>query len=650
MKHRPAISVIAALCLLTSSAARGAPSVGYHTRVQTESWIPIPVSDMEQAISAKVLEVLSADGLLRFERAAIDARTHQPRLTGKDLQLEIFAELVEDAGNFSVILSLSPVSRSELPSFVASDTASISQLRQPAKDRKATIFSRMMQAARRAAERLQQAVRSRQGLFQRRAVPGAEALDTDLSQLMTWGRIQPPKVRPTGKDLSAFANSALPVDQRIKAGWRVARQAFDNAEVRHALEHAAIFDVNARLRQEVLRMLEPASRNHAFTQRVILAVARQDVDPDVRSRAVELSKGFFGLSPTQTLQTWVTLLGSKVAELKQRTFESLVQHLSARPDTPNLDLGVLSCLRRIQVLKQGRRRKERCLTLLRKIPPPRSANVLLGYLSLPLDSARTDLPDDRGRGPFARAVKMSLSGNCRLNALWHALQKQLPRSQDPQTTAILLGAMIRIQATPELVGRYAELVQAEGEEAFADYKRSTLRKVVAEDLKMALRKNQPPWNVLGWDAVRQLAERHIPRIKSAASSRAKYWLRAELEIFERLLQSVGERQRQKHRVALGRYLYPGAPPAVNLEAIDHLTGCALQDASQQDCADALGWLALAYDGRIRRHAVAAIYGLLRQTRQPLRQKAASALEASLEALTKRYQNPSCQENLCQTPH
>jgi hypothetical protein len=649
MTDRAAASLVLLALILAATPAHAAPTVGYHARVQTVSWIPIPVADIEQTISAKVLEVLSADGLLRLERAKIDSRTREPKTAGMDLMLEIFGEIVEDAGNFSVILSLSPVGRSGLPSFVASDTCSISRLKVAAKGRKAVIFSRMVQAARQAAERLQRAVRSRQGLLQQGTLPGAGQRDTDLSQMMTWGRIEPPRVRPTGVELATFASSAAPVAARIAAGWRVARQAFDNANVRHVLEHAALFDVNARLRQEALRMLEPASRSHAFTQRVILAVARQDVDPGVRSQALELSKGFFGLSATQTLQTWVYLLGSKVAELNQRGFASLAQHLAARPDTPNLDLGVLSCLRRVQVLEQGRRRKERCLRLLDKIPPPRSTNVLLGYLSLPLDSARTDLPDERGEGPFSSAVKMALEGGCRLDALWHVLYSQLRHSSDPQTTAVLLGAMLRIHATPELVGRHAELLRAPDEQELRDPKQSKLRRAVAEDFAVALRKKQPPWNVLGWAAIRQAVEQHLPRLREGATSRDQYWLRAELRRFERLLKQLGQQEQLKHRVALARHLRPGAPPDVEPEAIDHLTRCALQggEEARQDCAEALGWLVLTYRGRVRRQAVAASYGLLRQTRHPLSQKAAESLQTTLGTLTRRYRNPS--ESPCEPP-
>jgi hypothetical protein len=172
-----------------------------------------------------------------------------------------------------------------------------------------------------------------------------------------------------------------------------------------------------------------------------------------RSHALDLSEGFFGLSAIQTLQTWVYLLGSKVAELDARSFDSLVQHLSARPDTPNLDLGLLSCLRRLEVLREGRAGKERCLDLLLRVPPSRRTNVLLGYLALPLDAARTDLAHNDGDGPFSRALRLFLRGGCRLDALWHVLDRQLGRSSDLQLTAILVGAMLRISATPELVGR-----------------------------------------------------------------------------------------------------------------------------------------------------------------------------------------------------
>ena len=114
--------------------AEAALSAGYVVKVRTVSWIPIRVPDLEHAISAEAVSVLSGGGMLKLERGT----------KGKSLDMKLFVggEVVEDAGNFTVTLSIRPLKDPGLPSFVTAGTVSISG------KSKARMFKSIISAAR----------------------------------------------------------------------------------------------------------------------------------------------------------------------------------------------------------------------------------------------------------------------------------------------------------------------------------------------------------------------------------------------------------------------------------------------------------------------------------------------------------------------
>ena len=597
------------LLLLLPASAVAAPAVAYHVRARTVTWIPIRLPDLEHGIGSKVVAVLGKGGILRLSRATMNKKTSRLDLSRADLLLEISGEVVEEAGNFTVTLALRPVRDAGLPTFVTASTVSISG--KP----KQVMYTRIISAAQKAAQKLRAAL----GSHAEFAGAGKPVTAVSADQLFDWGRVMPPRARVSGRDMATFANTRLSWQARKEAAFRLAALAHDNADVRHLFERAALTDPDKFTRLYSVRMLEPSSRTYPFTQKVILSVLREDATPDVKSRAFSLSRHFFGLSPHATAQTWVQLLTSRVAEFDNGSFAELTKLMGFRvDDMPNLDLGLAGCLKQQEVLAEGRRRKEKCLGIVEKVPPGRRTAILLSYLNQPLTELANDLPDRWRGGPFGTAIRLAFKDLCKRKTLRAVLTRLLEESLDVLTKAEIIQQMANDQLTPAVISAAAAI--------YAETPERSVRTKILRVLEAPRRKHEAPWGVLAWPAARAAAEK---------------LLEGQLERHQQrnmtsLVKSLGELEGQAHKTGLRKFLRLDGPPAPG--AVDHFVRCLLTRTSrraQRDCAGGLRWLALSFPQR-RRLAVAAIFGLLTQTRVKLHSWAKSNLRSTIRKLGYQY--------------
>lgn len=579
MRSLPTVVCALALALLVSPLpAQAALSTGYRVKVRTVSWIPIRITDLEHAISSEVVSVLSGDGLLKL------VQLKAGKGAGQDMRLTVNGEVVEDAGNFTVTLSIRPNRDASLPSFVTAGTVSIS------KQSRAVMFKRISAAARSAAKRMAAAMGAHPAVLGRL---GGRARSAEAPpEMFEWGKVSPLPVKAASKDVATFINGRLPWQKRKEAGFRISGLALDNADVRHAIERVALTDPDPTTRYYAVRFLEPSSRVHRFTQQVLLAVAREDADPKVKSVALDLSPSFMGLSSRETLQTWVQLLTARVADLKNRDLGSLIKQLSYRPNTANLDLGLLHCLRQQEVLREGRDRKERCLELVEMLPPERRSAILLGYLGQPISDLNNDLPGRHRGGPFEDAVKIAFRVPCQPWTLRKHVWRLLKEGNDDKVALMLLTELSRHQYTPALVKAVARRLARASEDRERYHWMSLLEQVT--------RSHKQDWHVLAWSTARKEAARLMDSA-SVDERRAK-----ELK---RLVERLEKLEQEKHKVGLRRHLRSERAPAAS--AVRYLSECVKGEAdprAQADCAAALGWMAKEYVS-LRAPALAALKSL-----------------------------------------
>ncbi len=594
------------LALITPAPAHAGLTAGYRVKVRTVSWMPIRIPDLEHAISAEVVSVLSGEGLLKLSEMSRKRK-------GYDLRLYVNGEVVEDAGNFTVTLSIRPQKDPTLPSFVTAGTVSISG------KKRAVMLKRITAAARGAARRMAGAMRSHPALLGRLG-RRAQAPGFSKAELFQWGRVAPLPVKAASKDVATFMNGRLSWHKRKEAGFRISGLAYDNADVRHAIEKVALTDPDPTTRYYAVRFLEPSSRAHRFTQQVLLAVAREDADPKVKSAALSLSTTFVGLSGRQTLQTWVQLLTSRVADLKNRDLKAVLKQLSYRPNTPNLDLGLLRCLRNQEVLREGRDRKEACLDLVEKLPPERRAAILLGYLSQPLSALNNDLPGRHRGGPVAEAVGTAFRTPCQPRALRKQIWRLLKEGNDERLALPLLTALAEHQYTPAVARAVAEQLGRASDRSIR-YKFKSLLERVA-------RAHKPDWNVLAWRTARKEAGRLMRAMDERDARDMK-------RLVERLDKLIAE---QKHKLGLRKHLRAEGTPRAS--AVGYLTSCVEDQEDPRakgDCAAALGWLAKT-SPKLRAAAVDAMKALQQESSERrVQSRLKSALHRLDRILTRRRQ-------------
>lgn len=609
--ERPTATLTFALILLgglCQTSWANPVEVAYELRVSTESWMPIRQEDTGRAMADKVLEVLSASGKLRLTPLQRNPLTLQPMPSPAKLLLTIHGDVVGEAGNFSVTLTLRPLRGSDLPSFAAAATVSISKLP------KHQMYLRMVSAAENAAQRMQKALVSRLSVIESER----RATAVSAKGLFDWGKLTIPKPRINSNDMRLFANRSAKRDDRLAAGRRLSGLAYDRPHIRHLFERVLLNDRDPVMRHYAFRFLIPSSRKYRLTQQIILSVARNDGDKDLRHRAFDLSPSFLGLSLHETLQTWVLLLYAKPTEFERTA--TLAKILGSRPNVPNLDLALAACLTQTEVFKhKGQERKKACLNLADQLPPARRARLTSKHLEKAL--ANTTKIDPYG--PFAKAAQMMRNAGCEEQTkLQTMLLSGLNRIRDAESQEELLKALAGTYPRPFVVQSYIDLLHTTKEPR-------VFRELLA-GLSAVSRLRYPPWGVLSWQKVKEAAEKVVagsadtqlvwdPRFRPAQQQRRLKNFRGEAKS---ILSRMSRLESNAPRRELGRHLNADETPRPS--ALGYFRKCMLtmgndkakNDKAKRDCAAGLRWLALHYP-KSRREAVATVQGLLQNPDRPV---------------------------------
>lgn len=354
--------MILELLTLMTVAAGEPPAVKYAVKVETRSWEPIAIKEVEKFVEAAATAELTKTKSMRLERASFaDVRKG-------DYSIAILGRFVEEAERFSVYLTFGPGTKTDLPSFYASDTSS-----PLGRQKRADMQKAIEEAARRAGARLGEVVGPALESVRLRIEP-PPLEDPDLP--VRWGDVEVPEVKTKDKAIRELLDVRNPDHVRHKALTAIQGFAFDQQVARNAIERCVLFDPSKDIRVRCVRALAPVARAHVPTQRVLLHAMRTDVADEVLAALTEVSKGFVGLSRLETLSTWLHLLARPGTP--DRAAGAVAQLVAKEEDVANLDFAVAACLQ--QDIVETSKRYDCARYLLRRLPPARRLAAAWSYL------------------------------------------------------------------------------------------------------------------------------------------------------------------------------------------------------------------------------------------------------------------------------
>jgi hypothetical protein len=347
----------AAWFLLTAASAAAMPEVRYVVKVETNTWQPIALADVEVMLEAKALAPLAQSGTMRLTRSELSS------VGSGDYSLIVNGRFVEEAEKFSVYLSFAAGKRQDLPSFHVSETESVGR-------RSGSEVQRIIEKqADTAASRLVALLTPR---LTSGNAPAIEAAPLPWS----WGAIEVPEPDQASGSVAMLLDVKQPDHQRHQALAAIKGHVFDQAPARAAVLRCVLRDPSAAIREDCVEALAPVARAHVPTQRLLLHALRTEVDDGVQRSLSKVAATFVGLSRKETLATWLELVASETTSAAGAS--DLAQQLAREGDVPNLDLAVALCLQQ-EALVYGK--KQACAQwLLPKIPEARRAAVVWRYL------------------------------------------------------------------------------------------------------------------------------------------------------------------------------------------------------------------------------------------------------------------------------
>jgi hypothetical protein len=309
---------------------------------ESGEWQPIDPRELGRAVEQVALEVLSAPGLLRLERAGADGRVPDEA----EFVVRIFGRTIAESETHTVHLSFEPAARTELAGFRAADSVVLGKLP------RATMLQRVEQSARTAATALLAVLRP---ALERGADPGVASRSVALP--WRWSEVKIPEAKNDdarelyGKDAGRRA-AALRVLASGALGGKVPRNALESCVLSHA---------DDEMRLGCLRALRPLSRTFVPTQRVVIEALRKDTSSAVRAEASEQMLYFTGLSRVDAILAW----------LERAAAGEVLGPLDQLGDQPNLDLVIARCLVAAGSRPKYQRSKSACLGLVAPLPPAR---------------------------------------------------------------------------------------------------------------------------------------------------------------------------------------------------------------------------------------------------------------------------------------
>ena len=337
------------------------PTVSYVVSIETKTWQPIELKDIERFLNAAATVPLSTSGSLRLVASSF------AELKSGDYTLLIQGRFIEEAEKFSVYLTFGPGKLTSLPSIHVSSTASIGK--RPKTEMQKIMEDLATQAAKRLYAVLEPQLRNA-AVSSTPPPVEAEAMPWD------WGTIDVPEVGSPDKLVVALLDVRRPDHERQSAIREVEGHAFDQPMARQALELCMLRDPLPDARIRCAQALEPVARQRTETQRLFLYAMRNEFDENVLRALSQIAGAFVGLSRKETIETWLELASSDATPAGAA--DNIAQLLAKEGDVPNLDLAVARCLQQ-ESLAWGK--KHACAQwLLPNIPEQRRRSVVWRYL------------------------------------------------------------------------------------------------------------------------------------------------------------------------------------------------------------------------------------------------------------------------------
>lgn len=353
------IAQLAALLL----AATAPPLVNYTVSIETRTWQPIELQDVDRIIESTALASLARRGDMRLVRTGFE------ELRAGDYSLLVSGRFIEEAEDFSVYLTFGPGKRADLPSFHVSATANIG------KRPMAEMQSIMQALTTDTAKRLDALVAPH---LRRVELPLLldETREAPPPELWRWAPQAEPQLKNPTELLRRLTDPRNSDNERLGAIDPIAGAAFDQVPALAALERCVLRDPSADVRARCAEALEPAARVRVPTQRVLLQAIRQELDPRPLQALLEISRSFSALSRTEAIDTWLYLVASN--DTPGDAMRVVVDVVQDEGDLPNLDVAVAACLRQQSLVPM---KKSYCASrLLRSLPPARRDAVIMDYL------------------------------------------------------------------------------------------------------------------------------------------------------------------------------------------------------------------------------------------------------------------------------
>ncbi len=351
------------LILATLLGAFQPPVVKYVVSVETRTWKPIELKDVERILDNSAVSPLLQRGDMQLQKSDFAG------LKQGDYTLLVSGRFIEEAEDFSIYMTFGPGKRQDLPSFHVSGT-------EPVGKRGMQEMQRIMEKlANQVANRLNQLLAPE---LRQVALPLQvnDVGEPQVPQLWQWPKLTTPDVPKPSKLLATVIDPRNHDNDRLKAVSGLSSAAFDELAARKALERCVLRDPSPAVRMHCLRELEPVARVNVQTQRVLLYAMRNEYDDQVLGALARVSQSFTGLSRAEALDTWLFLVASPGTPAE--AVDDIADVLGKEGNVPNLDVAIASCLRQGNSLFM---KKYDCANdLLRILPPERRMAVAYDYL------------------------------------------------------------------------------------------------------------------------------------------------------------------------------------------------------------------------------------------------------------------------------
>jgi hypothetical protein len=336
------------------------------TDVSTYSWYPLRLEVIARITEGRVMQELTRSGRLTL----LPKGSKQ----AADIQLQINARIIEDAGQFSTFASVTPRNQERLGSFAAVSTRSLLQRNH------SQIQQQIEEAAQEAGQKLMSLLGPRLvQLTSDDTVP----FTGDANLPLNWGE-GVFKARVNERALSQLQD--------------VMSRAQKEAGARLQLAQCA---AQSRIKQwsQCVEALAQLAKRHPMAQRAIVAMLVGEPPSEqaqwgdwqrARLKAFQVSTTFVGPALDEAVQAWLYIFGADRSGYGYYLFghrredysilDAVARYLLNTPNVPNLDLALARCTKPSKTKGMP---ESSCLEVLKTISVSRRVALLYKYLAAP---------------------------------------------------------------------------------------------------------------------------------------------------------------------------------------------------------------------------------------------------------------------------